>query len=400
MNKFKAVKTKNAITYPKGYKASGIYCGIKKSGRKDLALVFSENNAVAAAVFTTNSFKAAPVLVSMKQIKNKTTRAIICNSGNANCATGILGLKNAQEMVNLTARLLKIKPSQVLVASTGGIGHQLPMKKIKSGIKTLSSKISKEKGSEAAKAILTTDTKEKQIATFNGKYKIGGITKGSGMIFPNMKSATMLAFITTDASISKNLLQKILERVSAKTFNYISVDACQSTNDMVSVISNSASGFKIKSRKDILEFEKNLCFVCECLAQKIVEDGEGATKTFEVEVIGAKNNSQAFLVAQNVTNSPLAKAAIYGADHHLIGRILSQTGQVYRVNSKRVDVFLDGKKVVSSGKIILPASDIEKLLKKKRIKIKINLKDGKGIGKFLGCDLSPRYVQINAGYKT
>ncbi|MFH1541495.1 MAG: bifunctional ornithine acetyltransferase/N-acetylglutamate synthase, partial [bacterium] len=264
-------KLNKGITAPKGFQAAGLAAGIKKSGKPDMSLIYSEVPATAAAVFTSNQVKAAPVLLSKEIVRKGKVQAIITNAGNANCWTGERGLSDAITMVNETAKALGLSPQNVLVASTGTIGNPLPMPKIKKGIRLIAKKLSVSGGEDAARAILTTDKTLKQIAVKVGKVTIAGIAKGSGMIEPGM--GTMLGYITTDAKIDQKVLQKILQQAVNKSFNMISVDNCMSTNDTVFALANGLAG-----KPDLREFAKSFEFVCEYLAKEIARDGEGATK--------------------------------------------------------------------------------------------------------------------------
>jgi len=289
---------KGGITYPKGIKAAGVKCGIRFN-KKDLALIYSEKVADARGTFTTNKFKAAPLVVTEKNLSlsEGKLQAVLINSGIANACTGEKGLKDAWEMVNYVSKGLKIDKKYVAVTSTGKIGEFLPMKKIESGLKEAISKLSVSGGTKAAEAILTTDTKKKEIAVsfeLNGQeVKIGGMAKGSGMIHPNM--ATMLGFITSDISIKGELLHDALKQVVEKTFNMISVDGDTSTNDMVLLMANGLAGNKLIAEKnnDYFKFLSVLQHVAEYLAKCIAKDGEGATKMIEVEVQNAVSFGEA-----------------------------------------------------------------------------------------------------------
>jgi len=366
------------VTTPKGFLAAGIFCGIKKSKKKDLALISSEKIASAAGVFTKNTVKAAPVVLDMGLIKMGLAQNIIINSGNANCSTGALGLKNAQIMAEATGPL-------TLVASTGVIGVQLPIDVIKTGIKKLKNVLSKSGGRSAAEAILTTDTFKKEIAVkikINGRdIYIGAMAKGSGMIHPDM--ATMISVITTDANISPTALKKALSAAVQNSFNMISVDGDMSTNDCVFILANGMSGSKeIKEKsKEFKLFLQALDYICKYLAKEIVKDGEGATKIFEVNVIGAKNDAEAKILARAVTNSNLVRTAIYGSDPNW-GRIMAALGSTgIKFDPDLVEVTMDN-------------------LKSKVVLIKINLNSGSFNAIAWGCDLTEGYIKINARYHT
>jgi glutamate N-acetyltransferase/amino-acid N-acetyltransferase len=369
-------KFKGGITAPKGFKAAGIACGIKKSGKPDLALIYSEIPATAAAVFTTNQVKGAPVIVSQKHIKKGEVQAVISNSGNANTWTGKKGIKDAWQMAAETARALGIPPRRVLVTSTGVIGKPLPMNKIKPGIRRATRKLSKAGGKAAARAILTTDTRTKEIAVKVGNVSIGGMAKGAGMISPGM--ATMHAFITTDAKIDNCLLQKILKNAASKTFNMVSVDSCMSTSDCVMVLANGLSKSKAQSSKS--EFVKAFEYVCEYLAKEIARDGEGATKLLTVKAIGARHEKDAKAVVKALIGSFLLKAASYGRDKN-IGRILQAVG-------------------TTSAKVNWKKFKFDWQIGIKEDIITANLGVGKSSAVGWGCDLTEGYVKINAKYRT
>ncbi len=364
---------KKKLKAPKGFKAAGITCGIKKSGKPDLALIYSEILATASAVFTTNQVKGAPVLVSMTQIKSGQAQAIISNSGNANVWTGGQGMKDACMMVEQTAKSLKIDTNHVLVTSTGVIAKPMPATKIKKGIPKLAKKLSKDGFLKAAKAILTTDKVVKVISVKVGNITITGIAKGSGMIAPGM--ATMHAFILTDAAINRSSLDKLLKNTVAKTFNMISVDNCPSTSDCVMVLANGAA--KTKAGK---AFARAFEQVCEYLAKEIARDGEGATKLMTVKVGGAANEKDAKTVVKEIVNSFLLKAAVYGKDKN-VGRILQAVGAT--------KARIDWNKFKFDWKI-----------GKKEDVIKVYLGKGKTSATGWGCDLTEDYVKINALYTT
>ncbi|MBP3692705.1 MAG: bifunctional glutamate N-acetyltransferase/amino-acid acetyltransferase ArgJ, partial [Clostridia bacterium] len=312
-----------------GFTASGIHCGIRKNKtKKDLSLIYSEQLASAAAVYTTNLVKGAPLTVTKKHIANGKAQAVICNSGNANTCNAN-GIEIAEGMSELVAQQLNINADDIVVASTGVIGQPLDLEPIAAGIPSLAKALSKNGGADAAEGIMTTDTVQKEIAvefTLGGKTcKIGGIAKGSGMIHPNM--ATMLVFITTDAAISPAMLQKALSSDIANTFNMISIDGDTSTNDMVVVLANGMAGNKeiTADDADFAEFMKALNTVTVHLCRMIVSDGEGATKMLECSVCGAKDIDTAKTVAKSVVCSSLLKAAMFGADANW-GRVLCAIG--------------------------------------------------------------------------
>ncbi len=368
---------------PAGFKANGIACGLKKSGKLDLALLYSEYPAVASAKFTTNSIIAAPLVVSKIHLKSaKRFQAVLINSGNANCFTGKAGIKDAQTSAGYVADKLKIAKSSVLVNSTGIIGKKLDIGKIKQGIHELVSGLSSSGIHKAKKAIMTTDTFAKEISLsirIAGKpVHICGIAKGAGMIAPDM--ATMLCFVMTDASITKEALDESLASAVDKTFNCISVDGCMSTNDTVLVLANAKSGNKtISSGKDLQNFSKVLEFICLELAKMIVLDAEGATKFIQIEVCRAKDWSEAKKVALNIANSTLFKTAVFGRNSNF-GRVAAAVGASgFDIKEHQLKIKLGS-------------------LKAKHVKLRVSLSRGKAKCTVFTSDLTPEYIKINAAY--
>ena len=393
----------------KGFKANGIHCGIRKNRTKrDLALIFSEKRANAAAVYTTNLVKGAPLTVTKNHIADGFAQAVICNSGNANTCNAN-GIEIAEQMSDLLSDALNIPACDVVVASTGVIGQPLNIEPIKNGIPELVNGLSFNNSAAAAEGIMTTDTKMKEIAvSFNigGKEcKIGGIAKGSGMIHPNM--ATMLVFITTDCAISSEMLQKALSTDIATTFNMVSVDGDTSTNDMVCVLANGmAENAEITADgEDFNEFMKALNTVTVNLCRKIAGDGEGATKLLECKVNGAKSEQIAKTVAKSVICSSLTKAAMFGADANW-GRVLCAIGYSGAdVDVTKIDVSFKSPKgevaVCKDGAGIDFSEEIAKeILLESEIEILIELNDGEFSSTAWGCDLTYDYVKINGDYRT
>ncbi len=393
----------------KGFKANGIHCGIRKNKTKrDLALIYSEKRANAAAVYTTNLVKGAPLTVTKQHIADGYASAVICNSGNANTCNAN-GIEIAEQMSDLLANELKISANDVVVASTGVIGQPLSIEPIKNGIPELVLGLADNKSAEAAEGIMTTDTRLKEIAvsfTVGGKVcKIGGIAKGSGMIHPNM--ATMLVFITTDCAITTEMLQKALSSDIQNTFNMVSVDGDTSTNDMVTVLANGMAGNTEITAvgEDYTEFMKALNTVTVHLCRCIAGDGEGATKLIECSVTGAQSDSIAKTVAKSVICSSLTKAAMFGADANW-GRVLcaiGYSGAVVDVN--KIDVSFKSQKgeipVCKNGAGIEFSEEIAKeILLENEIEIKVALNDGEYSSTAWGCDLTYDYVKINGDYRT
>jgi len=393
---------KGGITAPSGFKGAAAHCGIKKA-KLDLALIFSEVPSQAAGVFTVNKIVAAPVKLDRKKIKKGKFKAIIVNAGNANACTGKKGLEDAKETARFTALALGIKAEEILVSSTGIIGKNLPMERLKIGISSLMHRLSKENHQSVAEAIMTTDSFLKESAwqtTIAGRrIKIGGVAKGAGMICPNM--ATMLCFLTTDANISKKLLRKALREAVDNSFNAITIDGDQSTNDMVIILANGlAHNKKIeKENKDFLKFKEGLNLVAQFLAGKIVEDGEGATKFIEIMVKGASNGREAEKAARAIARSNLVKTSFFGADPNW-GRIMAALGSsVIKLKEEKIDIYYGDRPVVKKGKAFdFSPARIYRLLKNRKISILVNLGIGKGEKKILTTDLSPEYIKINAGY--
>ena len=393
----------------KGFKAAGIHCGIRKNhSKKDLALIFSEVPASAAAVYTTNLVKGAPLTVTKANISDGKAQAMICNSGNANtCNTD--GIEKAQAMCAMTAQALGIKAEDVIVASTGVIGQTLDITPIETGLAQLVSELSDEGSSNAAQAIMTTDTQPKELAVefqLDGKTcHIGGIAKGSGMIHPNM--ATMLVFITTDAAISPEMLSLALKGDIQNTFNMVSVDGDTSTNDMVSILANGLAGNEeiTAPGQDFNVFMKALntltVYLCRCIAG----DGEGATKLLECSVTGAADETTAKTVAKSIICSSLVKAAMFGADANW-GRVLCAIGYSgAEVDVNKVDVSFTSPagtvEVCKDGAGIPFSEELAKqVLLEKEIGINVSLGQGGGQAVAWGCDLTYEYVKINGDYRT
>lgn len=392
------------ITAVPGIKAAGISCGIKGS-KKDLAVIYSEVPAVSAAVFTTNLVKAAPVLVSQRNIKEKVTRAVVVNSGNANACSGLRGLKDAERMADLTAEYLRLKPEEILVSSTGVIGQNLPMEKVEKGIKMAVENLTEEGGTDSAEAILTTDTVKKEMAyrfKLDGKtVTMGAMAKGSGMICPNM--ATMLAFITTDVKIKKELLQKALQESVKCSYNLITVDGDTSTNDMVLLLANGQAGNPeiTEEGKDYQAFLEALNYVNKTMARQIIYDGEGTTKLIEVTLQGVKDYETGQKLAMGILNSNLVKTAFFGEDANW-GRIITAMGySSSNFDPEKVDIFLGDLQVMKEGVgLIFDEVRAKEILSHKEVKVFIDLKEGKDKITAWGSDLSHQYVTINSSYRT
>ncbi len=404
MNRMKLVE--GGVTAPKGYVAAGCHCGIRSNPKaKDLALIVSERPAVMAGVFTANAMASACVTVSRRVAEKGTARAIIVNSGFANTCTGAKGLRDAEEMARFTAEQLEISPEEVVVASTGVIGARLPIVKVCEGIETLAEKLCREGAADAAEAILTTDTRAKQVAvrfkSSSGPVTIGGMAKGAGMIMPNM--ATMLAFITTDASIRKKAMRIVLKEAVDRTFNRISVDGDTSTNDMVILLANGGPGSHVITQRstDFKPFGAALTEVCRRLAHMIVADGEGATKFVEIRVKGARNDQEADRVARTVGTSLLVKTALFGEDPNW-GRMMMAIGKSgVEIEPARIRISLGSLRLVTKGVgIDFSEERARELLAQKDIVITVELGVGEAETRFWTTDLSYEYVKINAEYHT
>ncbi len=394
----------------KGFYASGIHCGIRKNKEKpDLALVYSEVLCNAAAVYTQNKVKGAPIYVTQRNLKDGKAQAVIVNSGNANTCNAD-GEEKALRMCELTANALKINKSDVIVASTGVIGQVLPIEPIESGMAELANSLSNTGNSNAATAIMTTDTYKKEVIV---SFKlsdidctIGGMAKGSGMIHPNM--ATMLCFLTTDVAITSELLQKALSEVVVDTFNMVSVDGDTSTNDMVSIMASGLSGNPIiddEQSEEYRYFKKALYVILEELSKHIAKDGEGATKLLTCRVSGAEDKATARAVAKSVITSSLFKSAMFGQDANW-GRILCAVGyadgefDISKVFVKLSSEF--GSVAVCADGAGVPFSEEQaaSVLKSNEIDIDITLGDGNKSATAWGCDLTYDYVKINGDYRT
>lgn len=392
----------NSNTLPLGFKASGMRAHIKKNGKPDMALFYSQTSCVSAGFFTVNKVKAAPVMVCLKHARHKTQRAIIINSGNANAMTGRQGEKDAFEMARLVARGLVVPLEDVFVSSTGVIGRPLPMEEIRKAIPSLIASLSEGGFSDAASAILTTDTFAKKVTV---DFKIGpksvtitGLAKGAGMIAPQVKSATMLAYIFTDAHVSKVLLNKAARQAVELSFNAITIDGCMSTNDSVIFMANGLAGHPViaSGTKEEKLFTEVLARVCLELAKMIIADAEGATKFIEINVRGVKSFAQAKRFAFAVANSMLFKCAMFGENPNW-GRIASALGSVpLKLCWEKMDIFLNRKPVFKNGRPVVLKD--KKLLKDKNVFVDIDLKDGAQQACVLTCDLSYDYVKINAEY--
>jgi glutamate N-acetyltransferase/amino-acid N-acetyltransferase len=391
------------VAAPAGFKASGVACGIKKSGL-DLGLIYSEVPAVPAATFTTNLFKAAPVLISQEIVSNSlSVQAVVVNSGVANAFTGQAGLEAARQMARLTKEVLSLK-SEVLVASTGVVGEVLPMEQVKAGIEKAANSLS-DSGGDFAQAILTTDTftKERAYAFELGGVAVtlGGAAKGAGMINPEM--ATMLAFVTTDLAIETNFLKQVFQRAVSRSFNLITVDGDTSTNDSAFILANGLAGNDLINEESAVseKFEGVLQQLLLELAEMIVRDGEGATKFLRVQVKGASSEEEAKQAAKTVANSPLVKTAFFGEDPNW-GRILVALGYSgVDFNPDAVDLYLGGIQVARGGQAaVFQEEALNQVFQENEIEVLIDLKKGPFSTTVYSTDLSCDYVKINSSYRS
>ena len=405
-------KTDGGVTAAKGFLAASTAAGIKYKDRMDMAMIYSEKPCKAAGTFTTNIVKAAPVKWDQEVVSaSPYAQAVVVNAGIANACTGAEGYGYCLDTAKAAAEALQIPESAVLVASTGVIGMQLPMDRTTAGIKAMAPGLSGtlEGGTAASKAIMTTDTVNKEVAatfTAGGKtVTIGGMCKGSGMIHPNM--CTMLSFVTTDLAISKELLTEALREDIKDTYNMISVDGDTSTNDTVLLLANGMAGNPeiTEKNEDYREFVKALNFINETLAKKMAGDGEGCTALFEVKIVGAETKAQAVTLAKSVITSSLTKAAIFGHDANW-GRILCAMGYSGAVfDPENVDLYFEsaaGKLQIIENGVALPYSEEEatKILSEPEVTATADIKMGSCSATAWGCDLTFDYVKINADYRS
>ncbi|MDD7678252.1 MAG: bifunctional glutamate N-acetyltransferase/amino-acid acetyltransferase ArgJ [Anaerovibrio sp.] len=393
------------VTFPKGFKAAGVKAGIKKSGNLDLALIYTEKEAAVAGVFTKNAVAAAPVIVSREVVKGGKAHAIVANAGCANACTGETGLANARKMAALAAAEVGCAPDEVLVGSTGIIGVNLPMDKLEAGIKAAAAELSEDGSKNAGNAIITTDTYSKacscEVEIGGQAVRFGAIAKGSGMIQPNM--ATMLCYITTDANISSQLMQKALSEIVEVSFNMISVDGDMSTNDTVLVLANGASGAAeiTDGSPEYEKFYATLKEICQELSKRIAADGEGATKFLTINVSGTKTFEDAKTVAMSIAKSPLVKTAFFGEDPNW-GRVICAVGYagIPMVPEKTVIKF-GGVPVYANGLgAEFNEDDIHKVMAEHDIVIDVEMGMGDAQATVWSCDFSYEYVKINGEYHT
>lgn len=395
-------RVSGGITAPKGFTASGLFAGIKRSRKPDVALVVSKRPAAAAGVFTRNLVQAAPVLLTKAHLKAGRAQAILVNSGCANCMTGTPGLRDAERLGRAAAGVLGIPASSILHASTGLIGKRLPADKIEAALPRLARRLSREHHEAAAQAILTTDLRPKEAAVeavIGGiRVRVGGMAKGAGMIAPSM--ATMLCFMTTDAAVAAPALRRLLQQAAEGTFNRITVDGDMSTNDCVLALANGASGARITG-PGLRVLGGLIHDVMERLARAIVEDGEGAAKIMELDVRGAKTAAQALSCARTIACSPLVKTMLAGSDPN-VGRLAAAAGaSSARFNPDKLEIFIEGVRLVRRGAALpVPSAVLRRLLSRPVVHARVELHAGSASERMLTCDLTEEYIRINAGYAT
>jgi glutamate N-acetyltransferase/amino-acid N-acetyltransferase len=387
-----------------GFEAAGMAAGLKKSGAFDLGLIRSNLPAVAAGVFTRNQVQAAPVLVSKARVSKGAARAVVVNSGNANCCTGDQGVADAEAMAALAAAELKLPPEEVLVASTGVIGAPFPINKIASAVPALAAGLSAERFDAFSRAIMTTDTVPKLVqrrGEIDGRpITLVAAAKGSGMIRPDM--ATMLCFVCTDARISAPLLQQNLKSAVDRTLNRITIDGDTSTNDMVLILANGASAASVETPDQQQIFQALLRDLLSEIAHRLVKDGEGATKVARITVQGAPSNEAAWRIADTVAHSPLVKTAFFGEDANW-GRIIAAVGRAgVPFDPQKADLFFGQVQIVDQGAWCGPEAESRAtaVLKQEEFTVTLDLHQGQGTDSLLTCDFSLDYVKINADYRT
>lgn len=397
------------ITSPKGFLAGACYVGVKsrKSEKPDVAILYSELPASCAALFTTNKFCAAPVVLGREVLKKGKARAVVINSGNANAATGEQGLKNAKLVETEAEKLLGLGEDEVFVSSTGVIGQQLPVEKVLEGVRRIVPTLSVEQGTDAAWAIMTTDTVKKEVAyeleLSGGTIRIGAMAKGSGMIHPNL--ATTLNYVTTDAKVEASVLQGMLKNAADKSFNMLTVDGDTSTNDSLFLLANGASGVAIESEEDKAAFAELLDSICLDIARRIASDGEGASHLMIVEAYGLPTEKDAKLVARSIAGSTLFKAALFGKDANW-GRIMAAAGYSGAdVDPTKADCILKsaaGEVVVMENGFGTDFSEdlAKKVLTEHDVTVIVKFHSGDGQATAFGCDLTYDYVKINGDYRS
>jgi glutamate N-acetyltransferase/amino-acid N-acetyltransferase len=393
------------VCAPMGFLASGVACGIKGDERPDLALLYSEVPAFAAGVFTTNEMEAAPVALTRKLVSGGQAQAVVVNSGCANALTGSQGLEDAIAMGQAAEQALGIPQGQALVASTGRIGDKLPMDKVRAGIAQAAAELSPGGNTDAAKAIMTTDTYPKELAVemeIGGKtVRLGAMAKGSGMIHPNM--ATMIAVITTDIELPHETMRDWLATAVEWSFNRISVDGDQSTNDCVLMLANGAAFPEghVLTHEEADLFYRALCWLTGNLAMSLVKDGEGASKLLRIVVNGARKDTEAVMVARAIANSNLVKCSFFGQQMN-VGRVAAAAGSAgITLDQSKISIYVGEHLIAEGGQVVeYEDEDLDRMLRRDEVEITVNLSLGSGSAYFLSCDLTTEYVEFNAGEKS
>jgi len=393
------------VCAPMGFLASGVACGIKGDERPDLALLYSEVPAFAAGVFTTNEMEAAPVALTRKLVSGGQAQAVVVNSGCANALTGSQGLEDAIAMGQAAEQALGIPQGQALVASTGRIGDKLPIDKVRAGIAQAAAELSPGGNTDAAKAIMTTDTYPKELAVemeIGGKtVRLGAMAKGSGMIHPNM--ATMIAVITTDIELPHETMRDWLATAVEWSFNRISVDGDQSTNDCVLMLANGAAFPEghVLTHEEADLFYRALCWLTGNLAMSLVKDGEGANKLLRIVVNGARKDTEAVMVARAIANSNLVKCSFFGQQMN-VGRVAAAAGSAgVPLDQSKISIYVGEHLIAEGGQVVeYEDEDLDRMLRRDEVEITVNLSLGSGSAYFLSCDLTTEYVEFNAGEKS
>lgn len=403
MFKLQTIRNREEIMC-EGFKYAGVASGLKKTGQKDLGLIYSETPAEVAGVFTRNEVKAAPVLLDMQRIASGTCQAVIANSGNANCCTGEKGIQDAVRMTRWTAKELNLPEEQVLVASTGVIGEPLSVEKIQKALPELVNGLGSDRLSDFAEAIMTTDTVPKVVSKkgkLDGKaFTVTGVAKGAGMIRPDM--ATLLCFVMTDAACASDTLQGLLLKSIKRTLNRITVDGDTSTNDTALLMANGRSGVRINSEAQGRQFQSILDEVLISLGKQLIKDAEGATKLVEIVIKGARSDADAHRIADTIAHSNLLKTALFGEDANW-GRILAAAGRAgVPLEPATIDVYFGDVLMVKNGLGRGKRAEAEatQMLKQPEYTLTVDLKAGAGKASMLTCDFSIDYVKINASYRS
>jgi len=393
------------VCAPMGFLASGVACGIKGDERPDLALLYSEVPAFGAGVFTTNEMEAAPVALTRKLVSGGQAQAVVVNSGCANALTGSQGLEDAIAMGQAAEQALGIPQGQALVASTGRIGDKLPIDRVRAGIAQAAAELSPGGNTDAAKAIMTTDTYPKELAVemeIGGKtVRLGAMAKGSGMIHPNM--ATMIAVITTDIELPHETMRDWLATAVEWSFNRISVDGDQSTNDCVLMLANGAAFPEghVLTHEEADLFYRALCWLTGNLAMSLVKDGEGANKLLRIVVNGARKDTEAVMVARAIANSNLVKCSFFGQQMN-VGRVAAAAGSAgVPLDQSKISIYVGEHLIAEGGQVVeYEDEDLDRMLRRDEVEITVNLSLGSGSAYFLSCDLTTEYVEFNAGEKS